>query len=60
MEFGEDKHNAPYEKAIQALKEVQAYWEIGTVEEFRVLKEKNLRNLKRMSMDFPIIGKKIK
>ena len=41
MEFGEDEHNAPYEKAIQALEEVKAYRAIGTIEEFKALKEKN-------------------
>ena len=41
MEFGEERHNAPYEKAIEALKEIQQYRAIGTVEEFKALKEKN-------------------
>ena len=42
MEFGEERHNAPYEKAIEALKEIQQYRAIGTVEEFKALKEKSV------------------
>ena len=40
MEYGEERHNEPYEKAIQALSEIQQYRAIGTVSEFRELKEK--------------------
>ena len=35
MEFGEERHNEPYEKAIHALEEIQQYRAIGTVSEFR-------------------------
>lgn len=41
MEFGEDEHNAPYEKAIAALEKVQEFEAIGTIEEFKALKEKD-------------------
>lgn len=41
IEYGEERHNAPYEEAIQALEEIQAYRAIGTVEDFKALKEKN-------------------
>jgi hypothetical protein len=40
MEYGEERHNEPYEKAIHALEEVQQYRAIGTVSEFAELKEK--------------------
>ena len=42
MEFGEDEHNAPYEKAIAAIEKVQAFEAIGTIEEFKALKEKSV------------------
>jgi hypothetical protein len=37
--FGEQKK--AFEMAIQALEEIQAYRAIGTIEEFKALKEKN-------------------
>lgn len=33
IEYGEERHNAPYEEAIQALVEIQQYRAIGTIEE---------------------------
>ena len=42
MEYGEERHNEPYEKAIKALEKVQQFEAIGTIEEFKALKEKNM------------------
>lgn len=42
IEYAEERHNAPYEEAIQALEEIQQYRAIGTVDEFKALKEKSV------------------
>ena len=35
IEYGEERHNAPYEEAIKALEEIQQYRAIGTVEDLQ-------------------------
>lgn len=40
-EFKGTAHNVAFDMAIQALEEIQQYRAIGTIEEFKALKEKN-------------------